>query len=93
MMRVVAITLLTLSAAHAAESTFQFEPHRFREWSRVDSCIEMHRDLPRIAERLGVKPIDKAAPPERSMVLSMCDGRQYDFIEIMNVFLDKLDRK
>jgi hypothetical protein len=56
-------------------------------------CVEAFPDLPRIAERLDVKPIDKFEPSlARAFVLRMCDLREFDFFEIINAFLDKLEK-
>lgn len=51
---------------------------------------EAFKELPKIAARLGVKPVSGDSKAG-AMVLTMCDGSEYDFIEIINATLDRLD--
>lgn len=57
----------------------------------ITSCTDQFKDLPTLAERLHIEPMSKDAKPG-TIVLSMCDGRSYDLLELINAMLDKLDR-
>jgi hypothetical protein len=51
-----------------------------------DPCAK----LPGIAERLGVRPMDRGAPP--AMVeFATRDGKRFDFFELLSAFLDRMD--
>lgn len=54
----------------------------------VPACIDHFKDLPKIAERLNVKPNTGG----NTVVLEMCDGTRYDFIALINALLDKMDK-
>lgn len=55
----------------------------------VPSCIEQFKDLPKLAERLNVSANTLKS---NTFVLGMCDGRKYDFIALINAFLDRMDK-
>jgi hypothetical protein len=48
-------------------------------------------ELPAMADRLGVAP-GVSENSGASMILQMCDGRQYDFFKIINAVLDRMDK-
>ena len=52
------------------------------------SCTEKFKGLPEVARKLHVQP-SKATG---DIVLSMCDGRNYSLIELMNAFIDRMDK-
>jgi hypothetical protein len=61
----------------------------------IPACVEHFKELPGIASRLGVKPTGNNSgtyASAGSIVLTMCNGDQYDFFEIINAALDRLDR-
>lgn len=62
-----------------------------REIVRIPPCIEYFPELPSIAERLHVAPYADGKPS--AMVLAMCDGRKYDFMELINALLNRLDQQ
>jgi hypothetical protein len=49
--------------------------------------------MKRLADRLGVKPVDHTKPPHsHAWIVESCDG-EYDLTDVMNAFLDRLDAK
>jgi hypothetical protein len=48
---------------------------------------EIFPELPALAERLGVKPAEKA----EGLQMLMKDGRRYNVFEIINALLDRMD--
>jgi hypothetical protein len=81
--------IATPAIAQDTATQFGFSTSTTREIARIPACTEAFADLPRIADRLDVKP---GSGISGSMVLTMCDGRQYDFVALLNAFLDKLDK-
>ena len=61
------------------------------EIARVPACTESFPELPIIAARLNIAPYYGGKPS--AFVLVMCDGRKYDFIELLNAALERLDQK
>lgn len=51
---------------------------------------EYFTQLPALAERLGVKPVDHDAS-SGLVLLSMKDGTMYNVIELVNAVLDRID--
>lgn len=43
--------------------------------------------LPALAERLGVATVQRGA-----ILLRMCDGRMYDFVDLLHALLDRMER-
>lgn len=85
----VVLALVANSAsAQDAPATSGYSTPGTSTTTAIPACTEAFADLPRIADRLDVKPM---ATPHGTMVLAMCDGRSYDFIALMNAFLDKMD--
>ena len=62
-----------------AQFTFENRPDPFKE-------------LPRLAERLGVAPLTDAERKANVGVIFIGDGRAYDFYALMTAFLDKIDK-
>lgn len=55
-------------------------------------CRDHFKDLPAMAERLHVSPIDKSVGGLNiGFMLQMCDGRSYDFMALINAVLDRMD--
>ena len=50
---------------------------------------EPFKDLPTLASRLGVEPVDGSS--NVAVLLRMNDGRSYSLFEIINAFLDRID--
>lgn len=61
----------------------------FTAFVAVPACQDVWVQLPEIAARLGVGPVDRAKGP--TLVLTMCDGRSYDLNELVVKLLDRLD--
>lgn len=57
----------------------------------LTACQEAIPELPKLAARLGVKEF-KPKNGTTAMVLGMCDGRQYSFVELLNALLDRMDK-
>jgi hypothetical protein len=83
MIRVLALTLALCSPALAEDQTHT------RQTGDFPCNINQFEGLPKIAERLGVKPDLPNTSP--ALALTLCDGRQYDFIAILNAVLDRID--
>lgn len=60
-----------------------------REVARLPACFEAFANLPTVAERLGVQP---GRSISGAVVLTMCDGRQYDFLALVNALLDRMEK-
>ena len=58
------------------------------DW-RIASPPDPWKKLPALAARLGVVPL--AAEHEATVVIATRDGQCYDFFELMDAFLDRLD--
>jgi hypothetical protein len=56
-----------------------------------DSLPDPFEKLPALAERLGVTPVEIAAPS--TVIMMVKDGRKYDLFDLINAFLDKLDNR
>jgi hypothetical protein len=54
------------------------------------SCEDGIANLPAVADRLGVGPLPTDKIGNAKVILSMCDGRTYDFLELINALLDKM---
>lgn len=54
----------------------------------VPRCVDRFKDLPALAERLGVQE----GAGSGTFVLGMCDGRQYDFMALIGAALDRIDK-
>jgi hypothetical protein len=93
MKKALALLLITSPAlAQDGPPTFHESTAMGGTVASISACTEAFADLPRIAERLEVNPVDQAKSYSATMVLTMCDGRSYDFVALLNAFLDKLDK-
>jgi hypothetical protein len=55
----------------------------------MPACTEKFKGLPEVARKLHVQPSKGGG----DIVLSMCDGRNYSLIELMNAFIDRMNEK
>lgn len=99
MIRLAMFGLISAGFISLAQVTPEFYPaphHRFetpkgsREIFSIPACVESFPQLPDLAERLGVKPIESSKGG--MALLSMCDGRKYDLIQLINALLDKMEK-
>lgn len=87
------IRTIVLAAALLAASTLAWAqdhitvPSSTLSIGSIGTCTEQFKDVPALADRLGVKE----GIGSGTFVLSLCDGRQYDFFALINAFLNKLE--
>ena len=55
-------------------------------------CTEVFPELPALAKRLGVPP-GAATVPAGAIVMSMCNGDEYDLFALINALLDRIDQR
>lgn len=85
-MRVLFTLLLLCVPVFAQENSFR--PSAAPSLT-ISGCTEQFADLPQLAERLHVAPVQSGK--SASVLLSMCDGRGYSLFELINATLDRLD--
>ena len=91
MVKTVALTLFCCTASAAlviaAHSSVQSQAYSYEPVQKhyTSQCFKQVAPL---AKRLGVKPSS-----EPGIVAAGCDGKQYDVLQLVNAFLDHIDRK
>lgn len=74
------ILIMIISTPALANDNIYFNSTPMLPIVTVPACVENFKELPKIAERLNVKEGIKGD----TFILGMCDGRQYDFIALIN---------